>query len=140
LHYTALMAEPQTVVFVCEHGAAKSVIAAALFERLAAELGTPVRALARGTEPQPRVSVTAAAGLLAEGIDVRGWQPRPVTPADLASASRIVSFGPDLRLVTADPRVEHWHDIAPVSEGFEATRAAILARLPTLLDRDHECS
>jgi arsenate reductase (thioredoxin) len=134
------MAEPRTVVFVCEHGAAKSVIAAALLERLAANRGAPVRALARGIEPEPQVSVTAAAGLLAEGIDVRGWQPRPVTSADLASAWRIVSFGPDLRLVTADPRVEHWHDVPPVSERFEATRAAILVRLPTLLDRDRQCS
>jgi arsenate reductase len=134
------MAKPQTVVFVCEHGAAKSVIAAALLERLAANRGASVRALARGTEPAPQISVTAAAGLLAEGIDVRDWQPRRVTPADLASAWQIVSFGPDLRLVTADIRVEHWPDVPPVSERFEAAQAAILARLPTLLDRDRPCS
>ena len=33
------MAKERVVVFVCEHGAAKSVVAAAYFDRLAAELG-----------------------------------------------------------------------------------------------------
>jgi arsenate reductase (thioredoxin) len=70
-----------TVVFVCQHGAAKSVLAAALLERLAAEHGIALRALARGTEPEPQVVPAVAAGLLAKGIDVRTWQPRPLTPA-----------------------------------------------------------
>jgi arsenate reductase len=130
----------RTVVFVCEHGAAKSVIAAALLERLAEELDQPVRALARGTEPQPQVSVPAAAGLLAEGIDVRDWQPRPVTPANIASAWRIVSFGPDLTLFAEDARVEHWYDVMPIDDGFETVRAEILARLQTLLEDDLERS
>ena len=78
----------RTVVFVCQHGAAKSVLAAALLEHLAAERGTPLRALARGTEPEPQVAPAVAAGLLANGIDVTAWQPRPVTPGYLAQAWR----------------------------------------------------
>jgi arsenate reductase len=130
------MAE-MTVVFVCEHGAAKSVIAAALLERLAAERGDPMRALARGTEPDDQISEAAATGLLAEGIDVGGWQPRQLTPADLARARRIVSFGPDLSPLLASGRsapVERWDDVPSVSEGFTAARAAILRRLLTLFD------
>ena len=45
-------AKPETVVFVCEHGSAKSVIAAAHFNHLAAEKGLPYRAIARGCAPQ----------------------------------------------------------------------------------------
>ena len=40
-----------TVLFVCEHGAAKSVIAAAYFNQLASEKNLDVRAIERGTNP-----------------------------------------------------------------------------------------
>jgi len=40
-------------VFICEHGAAKSVIAAAYFNKLAAERHLNFHAIARGLTPQP---------------------------------------------------------------------------------------
>ncbi len=43
------------VVFVCEHGSAKSVIAAAFFDKLARERGLTLRAVARGTQPVAKV-------------------------------------------------------------------------------------
>ena len=36
------------VIFVCEHGAAKSVVATAYFNKLASERGLPYRASFRG--------------------------------------------------------------------------------------------
>jgi protein-tyrosine-phosphatase len=42
---------PRLVVFVCEDGSAKSLVAASFFERLAKERGIAVRALSRGTAP-----------------------------------------------------------------------------------------
>ena len=39
------------IIFVCEHGAGKSVIAAAYFNKLAAERGLPDRAIYRGANP-----------------------------------------------------------------------------------------
>lgn len=47
-----------TVVFVGEHGAAKSVIATAYFNKLAAERGLPYWATFRGTAPQEALTVT----------------------------------------------------------------------------------
>ena len=47
---------PDTIVFVCEHGAAKSVVAAAQFNRLAEERHLPYRGIARGTEPQEDIA------------------------------------------------------------------------------------
>jgi arsenate reductase (thioredoxin) len=127
----------RTVVFVCQHGAAKSVLAAALLERLAAERGTPLRALARGTEPEPQVAPAVAAGLLANGIDVTAWQPRPVTPGDLTQAWRVVSFGPDLsNLVPKGTLVEVWEDVPAVADGFQAAQTAIADRLVRLVKDD----
>jgi arsenate reductase (thioredoxin) len=128
------MGSVRTVVFVCQHGAAKSVLAAALLERLAAERGAQLRALACGTEPEPQVAPAVAAGLLANGVDVTAWQPRPVTPGDLAQAWRVVSFGPDLsNLVPKGTLVEVWDDIPAVADGFQAAKAAIAGRLLTLI-------
>ncbi len=123
------------MVFVCEHGAAKSVLAAALLERLAAEQGVPLRAVARGTEPEPQIAPTVAAGLLDQGIDVRAWQPRLVTREDLAEAWRVVSFGPDLsHLGPAGSLVQVWGDVLAVADGFQATQAVIAGRLSALLE------
>ena len=60
------------VVFVCEHGAAKSVIATAYFNKLARERGWPYRATFRGTDPQAELSVSALAGLRADGLALDG--------------------------------------------------------------------
>src|SRR6476660_2666664 len=48
--------EPKRVVFVCEHGSAKSVIAATEFSRIARENGLKVDVLTRGTNPDAEVS------------------------------------------------------------------------------------
>lgn len=123
--------EPPTVAFVCLHGAAKSVLAAACFERLAEARGVWVRALAAGTEPDPEIAPAVLRALLAEGIDLRSERPRSVTPEDLAAAAAIVSFGPDLsRLAPPGRSIVRWDDVPALSEDFEAGRAAILARLP----------
>jgi arsenate reductase len=39
----------KTVLFVCEHGTVRSLLAKVLFERYAAEVGLPMRAMSRGT-------------------------------------------------------------------------------------------
>src|SRR5690242_16385787 len=57
-----------TVLFVCEHGSAKSVVAAAHFNRIAAERGLPFRAIARGTVPEPGMAPAAVKGLLEDGL------------------------------------------------------------------------
>jgi hypothetical protein len=50
---TSSAARPSRVLFVCLHGAAKSVVAAAHFRRLAGAAGLGIEAVAAGTEPDP---------------------------------------------------------------------------------------
>ena len=75
-----------TVVFVCPHGAAKSVLAAAYFQQLADRRGLRARARCAGTDPDPDVAPAVARALLEEGIDVRTERPRRVTREELAAA------------------------------------------------------
>ena len=122
------------VVFVCLHGAAKSVVAAEHFKRLAAARGLAVDVRARGTEPGPELTPAAVAGLRADGLDVGGARPRLVTRADLAGAWRVVEFGCDLTaLAPPDATIERWGDIPAVSEGYAAARDAMTAPLHRLL-------
>jgi len=124
-----------TVLFVCLHGAAKSVLAAADFNRLARERGVAARATFAGTEPDPAIAPRVVAELLKDGVDLRGQQPRRVTREDVEGAARIVTFGCELGdVVPPGVTVEHW-DVPAVSEDFAAARAAIAARLPSLLSR-----
>jgi arsenate reductase len=137
LHYNLGMGSVRTVVFVCQHGAAKSVLAAALLERLAADHGLPLRALARGSEPEPQLALAVAAGLLEQGIDVRAWRPRLVTREDLAEAWRVVSFGPDLsHLLPAGTLVQVWSHVPAVADGFQAAQAVIAGQLLRLIEDD----
>jgi protein-tyrosine-phosphatase len=55
-------------VFVCEHGAAKSVIATAHFNKMAAERGLRARATYRGVNPQAELSADALKGLRDDGL------------------------------------------------------------------------
>ncbi|MGH7331915.1 MAG: low molecular weight phosphatase family protein [Candidatus Rokuibacteriota bacterium] len=124
-----------TVLFVCLHGAAKSLIAASHLERLARERGITVRAGFAGTEPDPELTPAAVAGLLAEGIDVRGRRPRRVTGDDVRNAFRVVSFGCELGALAPGVAVERWDDVPAVSENYRAARDVIVSRLPALLER-----
>src|SRR5438270_9047368 len=76
-----------TVVFVCEHGAAKSVIATTYFNKIAAERGLRARALYRGVNPQAELSVSALKGLRDDGLAVPDQKPSPITQADVDTAT-----------------------------------------------------
>ena len=125
----------ERVLFVCLHGAAKSVLAAADFERMARARGLTVTAEPAGTEPDPEIAPTVAAALRAEGMEMAGQRPRLVTREMAAGASRIVAFGCDLG-AAAPPgaKIEQWADVPAVSAGLPAARAAIRAHLERLLD------
>ena len=125
----------QKVLFVCLHGAAKSVLAAADFERMAKERGLRVTAESAGTEPDPEIAPGVAAALKAEGLDLAGRKPRPVTREMAAAAARVVAFGCDLG-AAAPPgaAVEQWADVPAVSDGVPAARAVIRRHLERLLD------
>ena len=131
------MPSTRTVVFVCLHGAAKSVIAGAYLNRLSAERGLDISATAAGVEPEPEIPLQVREGLLREGLDVRGHRPRSVTPEELAAAWRVVSFGCDLsHIAPPDLAVERWDDVPLVSEGFAAARDAIVRRVQQLLAQE----
>ena len=125
----------QKVLFVCLHGAAKSVLAAADFERMAKARGLSVAAEAAGTEPDPEIAPKVLATLKTEGMDLSGQIPRLVTRGMAAGATRVIAFGCALGAAApAGARVEQWEDVPNVSDGLPAARTAIRTHLERLLD------
>jgi protein-tyrosine-phosphatase len=124
-----------TILFLCPHNAAKSVLAAAYFDQLARERGLDYRATSAGTSPDAAPSPAVVAMLRDEGIDVAGHRPRHLTTEDLISAHRVISLGCDPDdLAGGNARVERWDDVPPPSQDLGASRAAIQRRLDALVD------
>ena len=129
----AVAPEP-TVVFVCEHGAAKSVIATAYFNKIAAERGLHARALYRGVNPQADLSVGALKGLRDDGLTAPDQKPSPIAQADIDTAAVIFAIGCTLPAkATASGKADSWDDV-PDDEGYGATRDAIKRHVERLVD------
>ncbi len=126
--------KPPTVLFICPHGAAKSVLASAYFKQLAAERGIRVQVDAVGTEPAPEVGPAVAARLKQQGLAVPISKPRPVTSKDIAQADIVVSIGCDVSRIPATPKLRRWDDVPDPGENFDASDAAIRAKAQALVD------
>lgn len=124
----------ETVIFVCEHGAAKSVIAAAYFNKLASEANLDLRAVARGTNPDAELSPKTIAGLQADGLSPTESVPQKLSLAEIESAQRVVAFCELPEEYRNKTVIEQWDGVPPVSEDYEKARDAIVERIHRLIN------
>ena len=124
----------QLVLFVREHGSAKSVVAAAHFNRLALEKNLVLRAVSRGTYPDEEIPLFIVEGLEAEGLTPGELKPKILTKNDIAQALRVAVFCdlPD-GYGTLDP-IERWTDVPSISEDYDKSRDVMLVRIIQLLE------
>ena len=127
--------KPPTVLFMCPHGAAKSVLASAYFERLATERGLNVRVESAGTDPDSTVSPAVAAHLKRQDYPAPKSKPRKVTSQDFESADVVISIGCDLTALP-EPRgkLVRWDEVPPLSEDFARADEAIRKRVIELIE------
>jgi protein-tyrosine-phosphatase len=125
--------ENKSIVFVCEHGAAKSIIAAAYYNKLASDKNLNTRAMARGTHPDPGISQKAVTGLAEDGLAPTESVPQILSPADIELAQHIVAFCEIPIEYKNAVTIETWDDIPPVSDDYVSARNAILKRLHQLM-------
>lgn len=131
----------RTVLFLCPHNAAKSVIAAAYFERLATQVGLDFQANSAGTEPDAQAASAVVEMLKAEGIDVSKHVPRHVTREDLADAFRVLSLGCDVRaMAPSEATIAYWDDVPSPSQNLTAARSSILQHIEQLVSELREVS
>ena len=128
------MAQDPVIVFVCEHGAAKSLLAATYFNHLAQQRNLGVQAIARGTTPDPELSAITVAGLMADGLSPSVSVPQKLTPEEVESAGQVISFCELPDRFQKKGRIEQWDDIPSVSENYEKARDIIVKQLLRLID------
>jgi protein-tyrosine-phosphatase len=125
----------RTIVFLCPHNAAKSVLAAAYCQHLAGQCGLEVQVTSAGTEPDAAASPGVVALLRAEGLDVTHHRPRHVTRDELGAAFRVISLGCNVsHLAPSGTRVEHWDDVPAPSQHLAQARDAIYAHVERLVE------
>jgi arsenate reductase (thioredoxin) len=97
---------------MCPHGAAKSVLASAYFQRLANERGLNVHVESAGTEPDATVSSAVAAHLKGQGYSIPIAKLRKVAPEEFAAAEVVISIGCDLAaLPQPRGRLVRWDEV-----------------------------
>jgi protein-tyrosine-phosphatase len=129
-----IMSQKSVIVFVCEHGAAKSIIAAAYFNHMARQKGMAAHSIARGTNPDSELSPKTVAGLQSDGLSPTESAPRKLTLAEVESAEQIISFCELPQEYENKMPIEQWNDILPVSENYETARNAIIVHIHQLLN------
>jgi arsenate reductase (thioredoxin) len=123
------------VLFVCRHGAAKSVLAAAELERIAAERGIALSARAAGVEPDDQMSPGVIELLPDLATKLGGERPRHVTHVDVADAALTVTFNLESSELPAEPAERLvWDDVPAVSDDSAAARAAIDRHIADLIE------
>jgi protein-tyrosine-phosphatase len=128
-------ASADTILFLCEHGTVKSVLAKLYFEQMAAERGLRVAALSRGTKADSVVPPWMVANLKADQLELGAFQPRTLVAADLAHKNMVISFDvPTAASAAATGARQQWDGLPSVSQDYAAGRDAIKARVRVLVD------
>lgn len=123
-----------TILFVCEHGAARSTIASVYFNRIAEEKKLNHRAVFRGTDPETTITFGTKKGLGDDGFDTENLKPQAVSQLDIEQATRIITF--DCILPTRDSLttpVYRWDGIPPISKNYGVARNEIVRRVHELI-------
>jgi arsenate reductase len=123
-----------TILFVCEHGAARSTVAAAYFNKIARDLGLKYQAIFRGTSPQDTLTPATKTGLIKDNYNVSKMKPLLVTKEDIANAFQVVTF--DCVLPNKDYPIRkplQWNGIPPISQGYNEARDEIVKKVNELI-------
>ena len=126
------------MLFVCEHGNVKSLMAATYFNELAKERGLSFRGVSRGSAPDSTTVPDAIiAGLHAEGFDVSNFRPTAVSAADVSASERVITIGAVLPATAKDAEadIEQWNDEPPASTNYAAARNSLRAHVKDLIEQ-----
>jgi hypothetical protein len=126
------------VIFLCEHGNVKSLMAASYFNQMARERKLPFRAISRGSAPDSTsVPPAIVAGLQKDGVDVATFHPSAIEAKDIAASSQLVLINTELpaNVQGGGIKIERWIDVPPASVNFDAARNSLKTHVAQLIDR-----
>lgn len=123
-----------TVLFLCEHGTVKSLLAKLLFDQYAEEVGLDMIAVSRGARADTAVPPWMMRSLATDRLAIGSWRPRTVQNTDVANASLIISFDVPFSATAAQSPPAAWDGLPSVSSDYASGRDAIRARVRQLVD------
>jgi arsenate reductase len=129
-----VMAQDKKIIFVCQHGAAKSVIAASYFNKIAKERNLNFVAECRGVEPDSAVSKTTKDGLANDKVFNPTTKPQKLLNADTTNTEMIVLFTDLPEDIRTSIKIENWSKIENVDADYSTRRDAIIRKINELLD------
>lgn len=126
----------QEILFVCTHGAARSPIAAAYFNKIAKAENLNYHAVFRGTKPDEVLTKETIAGLTNDAFEIDGWKPEKVSTQDVGKAYKVVTF--DCSVPANDPEsleVVEWNGTPSISKDYNVARNAIKEKVEQLVKK-----
>ena len=127
-------AQSKKIVFVCEHGSAKSIIAISYFNKIAKEKNLSWEAVSRGTSPDAEISAKTKELLADDNMPVPALKPQQLTQKDIDEAEQVILFYPLPKSLEGRDNLDYWLGIDAVNGDFERLRDDIVAKLLPLID------
>ena len=125
--------ESNEILFVCTHGAARSPIAAAYFNKLAKENGLNFHAIFRGTEADNLLTKETIEGLTNDGFEISNWKPEGVAVQDIEKAYKIITFDCSVPSKKASTLTEEWNGTPSISKDYSLARNVIKENVEQLI-------
>jgi arsenate reductase len=127
-------AQSNQVVFVCEHGSAKSVIAAAYFNKLAKERNIDWHAVPRGTNPDAGISPKTKKLLASEGLPDDSAIPQKISQADVDVSQSVILFCPLPEDIKSGGKTLNWMELRAVNDDYGKLRDDIVSKIIPLIE------
>lgn len=129
LHGPLSKAKKITVVFVCEHGAARSLIAAKYFERMSKQNGLNANIIFRGVSPDSVLHKGSKAGLIQDGFVMNKYEkPQAFVDEDAKKADLIVAIDCELPASFDNyvDKVVSYEGVPPIDKDYGLARDTII--------------
>jgi arsenate reductase len=126
--------QTKKVVFVCEHGAGKSVVAAAYFNKIAKDRNLNWEASCRGTNPDEEVSAPTKEGLKSDNLLDPALSPKKLAPGDTSNVEKIIVFTKLPDDFKTSVKSEDWSSLPNIDAKYEVRRDALIKKINEFFD------
>jgi arsenate reductase len=122
------------VVFVCEHGAGKSVVAAAYFNKIAKDRNLDWEASCRGSNPDEEVSTPTNEGLKSDNLLDPALSPKKLSQSDTSNVEKIILFTKLPDDFKTSIKSEDWSSLPNIDAKYEVRRDALIKKINEFFD------
>ena len=117
------------ILFVCEHGSAKSMIAKAYFNKFAKEKNLPWEAISRGTNPDQEISPKTKELLVGDHLLDSSLKPQKLSQKDVNGAEQVIMFYTLPADIHVNNNTQYWLGINAVNGDYQKLRDDILSKV-----------